>query len=90
MLRWLDDIDMAETTEPETKRGGKAGGSSAPAARPPPAAAAAAPAVGGSSMQTSVPQRNSTATRPTAPATKPSGFSLASLLPCFGKPNTRS
>ena len=81
VLLWLEDIDLADMEDPEAKRG-----------RPTAAAAAAKPAAtvaGGLSVQTSGPRRSSTATR-RSPPSKPAGFSLGSLLPCCGKPQTRS
>jgi hypothetical protein len=82
VLLWLEDIDLADMEDPEAKRGRPTSGAAAAAAKP-------ATVAGGLSVQTSGPRRSSTATR-RSPPSKPAGFSLGSLLPCCGRPNTRS
>jgi hypothetical protein len=83
VLLWLEDIDLADMEDPEAKRGRPTSGGAAAAAKP------AATAAGGLSVQMSGPRRSSTATR-RSPPSKPTGFSLGSLLPCCGRPQTRS
>lgn len=81
VLLWLEDIEQAETSDPDWQR--RRTSSSAQAPKP------AATAAAGSS--TTAPRRTSTATRRTAREadSRPAGFSLGSLFGCFGKGRTR-